>query len=424
MSMARELAKYSKQPSLILPRLKRMVLSPLGSRFARAWVRLAGRERLRKGKNIFIFGAFGGRRYGDNSAVFFEYMASSYPGIDCYWVMREDAYREREKKGNFPPLPGRFLFKDRFRTHLMTLIADAHIYSHGRYDVTDYPKNRLAGVIDVMLNHGLTALKRKAPGPAQPVSVNAAKADLLIASSAGEARIKNEEWGIPREKIVITGQPRDDRLLSGRGEILANGKTILYMPTWRSWNAREFSLRKSDFYRQIKAFLEDSGLSEYLVEKGICLQLYVHMWMREFFEEFKRDFSMQGIEILAQDNDLQTTILESSLLITDYSSICWDFLLLDKPVLFYQFDRDEYIRHTGSYIDLEKDLFGPVALTAGEAASWTKRFVESGFSATPFRGEMNRMKEFAFAFQDGKNCERLARAILERCPAKNLQPTE
>lgn len=195
-------------------------------------------------------------------------------------------------------------------------------------------------------------------------------------------------------------------------------RKILYMPTWRDWNSRKISLRGSDFFDQIKMFLIDSQLGEYLNENGIKLQFYVHMWMREFLDDFRESFSMKNIEILDQNLDLQKVILESSLLITDYSSVCWDFLFLDKPVLFYQFDLDKYLQHTGSYIDMRKDLFGPVAYNSEEAVSWVRYFTETNFSTALFQKKMEEGKDFAFAYRDGKNCERLAKAISDRLHIK------
>jgi CDP-glycerol glycerophosphotransferase (TagB/SpsB family) len=420
MSALREVIKYVKNPIPILPRLVKKVLSPISYLAAKFFVLLVGRERLNKRRNKVLFGAFGGRRYGDNSAAFFEYVISEYPEVDCYWVIREDSYRERRKRKDKPPVPpDRILLKDSFRANVMALIADIYVYSHGRYDVTDYPKIDVRGVFEVMLGHGITALKRtdmKTTVSGELIAVHSGDADLVVASSTMEAAIKITEWGIPEEKIVICGLPRHDRLLSRRGEARAERKRILYMPTWRSWNARRISMGKSGFFREIESFLKDPRLNECLKGNNIHIQLYVHMWMREFFEEFKKRLPLGGIEIVDQEDDLQDLILKSALLITDYSSVCWDYLLLDKPVLFYQFDVEEYLVHTGSYIDLKKNLFGPVARNVDEAVSWVRSLVETGFSTDPFRAEMERMKAFAFAYTDGKNRERLAMAISDRYP--------
>jgi CDP-glycerol glycerophosphotransferase len=413
-SMVRELIKYSKHPDKIFPRLWDKLLFPLNCLFARIWIRFRGREALRQGRCIFLFGGFGGRRYEDNSAAIFEHMLANHPEIDSYWVIRKDCFLGRQTSRKIPD-ESRVVFKESFRANLLALIADAYIYSHGRYDITDYAPSETPLVLNIMLDHGFTALKRttmtRLPS-GKAVAEAAIALDLIAASSAREAEIHNREWGIPREKIAITGLPRHDRLYALAKKAQEKRGSILFMPTWREWNSRSISLSRTGFFRQIEEFLVESTLAGYLDRRGIRIQFYVHMWMREFFEEFRKRFSLQAVEVLDQETDLQEVLVNSSLLVTDYSSICWDFLLLDKPVLFYQFDRDEYIQHTGSYINLEKDLFGPVARTASEAASWVRYFVESGFSTVSFLRKMEEMKNFAFAFQDGRNCERVAGAII------------
>lgn len=419
MSLAREVLKYAKHPGKILPRLKDKVLGILSFFLAKAWVRLRGPDALRNGRPLFLYGAFGGRRFDDNSAAFFEYMVANHPEIDSYWVIRKDCFHGKVQGR---PLPDRkrVAFKDTFRGNVLALLADVFVYSHGRYDITDYRKGDTPRALSVMLDHGFTALKKtfmvRLPS-GETVAEAALDLDLIASGSAAEAKIHEREWGIPPEKIAVTGLARYDRLFSLARARTAPPRNILYMPTWREWNSRKVSLSGTEFFRQARAFLTDRALGECLAQNGRTLQLYVHMWMREFFEDFEKGFSLENIEILDQDTDLQEAIAASALLVTDYSSVCWDFLFLDRPVLFYQFDRDDFLEHTGSYLDLGKDLFGPVAVSAEEASAWVRKFVAEGFSATPYRPRMEEMKAFAFVQRDGRNCERLARAVLSRRPA-------
>lgn len=422
MSMFREAIKYSKHPEKILPRLRDKVLSKLNFFSAKIWLKLKGREALRQDRQIYLFGGFGGRRYGDNSSVIFEYMLHNHPDVKSYWVMRKDCFFENKTDREMPDKVN-IIFKDSFKANLLTLIADAYIYSHGRYDITDYKKSDNPFCVNVMLDHGFTALKKPTGGKSSS-DIDASRIltelDFIAASSAGEAKIHNTEWGIPIEKIEITGLARHDRLYHLESTTRPTGKNILYMPTWREWNSRKISLSKSDFFNQIRLFLIDSTLGDYMNEKGIKLQFYVHMWMREFLDDFKESFSLKNINVLDQNTDLQKIILESSLLITDYSSVSWDFLFLDKPVLFYQFDLEKYLQHTGAYIDMRKDLFGPVAYNSEDAVSLVRHFIETDFSTTPFQKQMEAGKDFAFAYKDGKNCKRLAEAINKHLNAKNF----
>jgi len=414
-----EVSKYVKHPYLIVPSLKLHLKSLAFPWLAKLWVKMKGREALRRGHLIFLFGHSGGRSYGDNSAVLFEHMITTHPKIDCYWVMREDAFKEHKKNGG-RRIPGKVLFMGSFRANVMALLAHAYIYTHGRYDVTDYSKKDTPDVIDVLQGHGICAMKRKISkkriGESHAIVGCAKDADLIAASSQTEGDIKCKQWGIPRDKIVVTGLPRYDRLSRLKNEIKER-KSILYMPTWRDWEAKAVSLHSTSYFKNVKAFIIDSGLNEYLKEKGYSLLVYVHIRMRDFFDSLKQLLS--NVQVLSPNVDLQDVILSSSMLVTDYSSICWDFLYLDKPVIFFQFDLEKYIEHRGAYLDLKKDLFGPVAYTPEKATLLVKYIVDSGFSTEKWNKKREEMKRFAFDYQDGRNCERLAQKIFERLKTAN-----
>ncbi|HQQ11327.1 MAG TPA: CDP-glycerol glycerophosphotransferase family protein [Synergistales bacterium] len=413
-SLKREALKYVKNPVKIIPRLAAKIAEPFNRFFALIRVRVRGVEEIRAGRRIFLFGAFGGRCYGDNSAALFEHMVEHHPEVDSYWVMRKDVYTEYMKSDNIP-FPGKVVFKGSFRANILALIAEVHVYSHGHYDVTDYPEKILEKTRLLLLGHGVTALKKKtfkSRESGHEIAGMAATADFVIAVSEQEVRIKNEEWHIPLEKIILTGLPRYDRLLRLDLKAEKSRNRILYMPTWRDWNSRRLSLEGSEFFSQIRDFLVTSGLDDYLHEKGVRLNFYVHMWMREFFDDFTKEFDLQSVNLLPQSIDLQKIIVDSSLLITDYSSVCWDFLFLDKPVLFYQFDLDEYEKKRGAYLDLKKDLFGPVAYDAASAVDLVRQFVENGYETEKYRDQMDRMLKWAFAFRDDGNCERICKHIL------------
>ena len=67
------------------------------------------------------------------------------------------------------------------------------------------------------------------------------------------------------------------------------------------------------------------------------------------------------------------------MLITDYSSVCWDVLYQDKPSLFYQFDIDKYNEAHGSYIDMDTELFGDRAKTQEQLLDRLEETVQNDF---------------------------------------------
>ena len=61
---------------------------------------------------------------------------------------------------------------------------------------------------------------------------------------------------------------------------------------------------------------------------------------------------------LDKDVTLADEITSSIANITDYSGVAMDFMYMNRPILFYQFDIDKYKNEVGSYIDLDKEMFG------------------------------------------------------------------
>ena len=100
-------------------------------------------------------------------------------------------------------------------------------------------------------------------------------------------------------------------------------------------------------------------------------------------------------------------MMRCKLLITDYSSVCWDVYYMNKPILFYQFDYDLYNKVHGSYINMEKDLFGYRSLTMDKLLDDFENAIKNNFKQPK---EFDEMRESTFAFTDKNNS---ARIVLE-----------
>ena len=92
------------------------------------------------------------------------------------------------------------------------------------------------------------------------------------------------------------------------------------------------------------------------------------------------------------------------MMITDYSSACWDAYYLEKPILFYQFDLKQYNETNGSYIDMEKDLFGDCCTKQNELVRLIREYAENGFRE---KETYTAMRENLFVARDHDNCKRI-----------------
>lgn len=262
--------------------------------------------------------------------------------------------------------------------------------------------NRVSSVMrkkkTYFLQHGVTALKRVdgifgAHG-SSPMT-------YFCATSQYEQDIITENFGYDKDHAPITGFTRWDVL---EDKSTPDEKIILVMPTWRSWleekTAEEFS--NSDYFRQYSEFLGNRELGDYLKETDTKLIFYIHPKFKDYLGEF--NVSEENIELIPFGSEpLNEIMMKCSMLVTDYSSVCWDVYYQGKPVLFFQFDYDKYMEVHGSYMDMEKELFGPRFMNCNDLIQAIKEKVESGF-AEDENAKAKRMEYFAYI--DNNNSKR------------------
>jgi CDP-glycerol glycerophosphotransferase (TagB/SpsB family) len=164
----------------------------------------------------------------------------------------------------------------------------------------------------------------------------------------------------------------------------------------------------------VRAFLLHPDLEALLARHGAVMDVHLHVIMRRRAASLARDLAgLSQVRVAPPEVELQGALARSRLLITDYSSVAWDSLYLDRPVLFFQFDVEEFNARRGAHIDLD-DLFGPVAREAHEAVAMVGQFLAHDFDAALYRARMDHWQGKAFRYRDTRNCERVVEAILGR----------
>ena len=171
-------------------------------------------------------------------------------------------------------------------------------------------------------------------------------ADLMIATSDKVKGYFNSAFG--SKKIEVTGYPRND-IISNPNlyrkylmfeqniiESLTTKKTILYAPTFRDTDRFE---RKTP--------IEWERLNNLLKKNDTTFLIKLHR--HDYSMIMKENYS--HIRVLDNESDMYPLFSNVDLLITDYSSIFFDFLLTDKPVLFYPYDIDDYLTMDRSMYD-------------------------------------------------------------------------
>lgn len=228
--------------------------------------------------------------------------------------------------------------------------------------------------------------------------------------------IINGNYGYSKEKVWLTGFPRFDLLYANEQ------KKITLMPTWRRylmgsvddqkgvWKTLQ-SFKDSQYYRFYSSLLNSNKLLDKLEECGYTLQFFVHPNLRLAGVQFPTDVRVKCLDTQTSYREIYA---ESALVITDYSSAAFDFAYMRKPLIYCQFDKQEFFagEHVckQGYFDYERDGFGEVTYDLKSTIDLIIDYVEHDCKLKPVYRE--RIDRF-FAFNDKNNCQRVLDKILE-----------
>jgi CDP-glycerol glycerophosphotransferase (TagB/SpsB family)/glycosyltransferase involved in cell wall biosynthesis len=233
----------------------------------------------------------------------------------------------------------------------------------------------------------------------------------------------NESFKVDRTIFEVTGVPRNDLLLEGRQEgkralyamlfnkqISEDSKIVFYMPTYRNVgfsNRMDTNLSRENIFGFDQ--YDSDNFNHFLNENKIELIVKLHPAEENIFKT--RFTNAENIhlltnDILTQNNiDLYELVGTSDLLMTDYSSIYFDYLLIDNPIIFLPLDLNEYENNRGFLIDsYEEWTPGPKVTTQDELQhSLMKSITDKHL----FSNERKKIKDLVHAYQDSNSSERI-----------------
>ena len=188
---------------------------------------------------------------------------------------------------------------------------------------------------------------------------------LIVTTSDKEKEYIDKTYNYPEEITQSLGFPRYDNLTNDRK------KVIIYMPTWRSYlNNDEEAFKNSDFFKIMKEFLNDKKLHELLNENGYSLKFKPHPELFKYMDLFDLDENVK----ISTDEPYQQLFREGSILISDFSSVLFDFAYLKKPIIYYQ-PRDDHQYEEG-YFNYENMGFGKVTKYKEELINIIREYIE------------------------------------------------
>lgn len=377
------------------------------------WISRIARER--RDPLCWIFGAWHGGKYDDNSRYLFEYVNHNFPTIEAYWLSDDsDIIREVRSHGYYAELtssPMGIALQKR---------AGFAFYTNGIDDFSYKPK--MTGAEIVALWHG--AIGQKNTWHMNDHSTGFIRwlksvkshlfewvyRDFTCAVSSYCSNLKEQAFLIKPGTIHITGQPRNDRLLQrAREERSSDTYTILYMPTHGL--GREKLIEEA-----VISFCTEPMWSRMLVENNARIVVKLH-----YLSEVDANLGNDCVSIL-RGNTQQSTqdiLAEADMLITDYSSCAIDYALIGRPVLLYTPDIVEYTKqqdigsdwlnlYMKAGIDDILDLFGMIEAQISGRTCYMR--------VTEWINEKYLDKETLSADPDNPFCASTIKAIVEQYP--------
>lgn len=323
-------------------------------------------------KRIILFESNLGRNYSGNPRFIYEELVAR--GLDkvyqCYFILEDTGITlpGNARKVRRISLPYFYLFSKagiwvsdtRMPTYLRKRKAAVYIQTwHGT------PLKKLALDLEQMTMAGekdLEDYKKK-------FLKNSRTWDYLISQNSYSTHIFRRAFGFEKEILEI-GYPRNDILINrnnpqsineikGKLGLPADKKFILYAPTWRDNEHHghlSYKFSSKIDYDYLKQKLEKDYIiiikAHYLVGEHLDISRY-----ENFLYQFDASY------------DIAELYLISDLLVTDYSSVMFDFSLLKRPMLFYTYDLEQYKdKLRGFYFDFMEEAPGPIVLTNEQLA--------------------------------------------------------
>jgi len=294
-------------------------------------------------RNLWVFGEWFGEGYVDNSRVLFEYVSQSCPEIDAVWITQQAEIVTRVRSLGFRAEKAYGV-----RGYWTCLRAGMSFVSTSHADLNRFvrPMACLNLWHGIALKHVLFDFDHGTSNASLLWRVwekvfpfdNASQRMPMVVSSEGERQRMARAFKLDPDLVYITGLPRNDALVRG-GKSRQGAAKIVYLPTRRDGGRGDV----------LWWLLRDQAQIEAELEK-LDAELYIKL-------HFHHDVSvLSGSErlrpIIDLEFDLYEFLSDVDVLVTDYSSVMFDFLLSGNPIVLAAFDLDHYLMNEGGmYFD-------------------------------------------------------------------------
>lgn len=307
-------------------------------------------------KKRIMFESMWGAKYSCNPRFLYEYIDANHPEYECIWSLNDEHTPIKGKGKRVRRNSLKYLY---YLATSKYLVNNVNFHNH-------YVKRNGQVFIQTMHGTPLKTLGLDVPGDFHTTQEEekyikkcnywdylTVQSDFVSEISKKCFLYKKEflPFGYPRTDILYSkNNPDDISKLKKKMGIPLDKKVILYAPTWRIKNTFDLMLNLDSLKKKLS--------DEYV----LILRLHhfsVKGWIQPEQDDFVYDFSKY--------DSVEELYLVSDLLITDYSSVMFDYAVLDRPIIIFAYDLEEYgDKLRGFYIDIEEDKPGPIVYTSRE----------------------------------------------------------
>ena len=358
----------------------------------------------RRDRNLWVFGAWFGNKFSDNPKYLFLYCLKH--GKNVAWITRNpDVFKEMSEQG----LP--VYMHDTKEAVSICRKAGYCICCTG---VEDASRSHLGGAVFINLWHGVPLKKIVYDDIYSKVTVKQKIYQIITAipfrkeyyfsTSNQVSRIYRSCFATDEKHIIQIGQVRNDMFFDGSLKRIHYSdvdykKLLVYMPTHRNEGQTEINLERIFDLEDLNDFCKENGLL-FLIKKH-----YYH-------QNEKTDLSAYSniIDYTSLPCDTQELLFNADILVTDYSSCYIDYLLLDRPIVFYNYDYEEYLKKDREmYYNYEDVTPGGKAENYYEFRAALKKALNGNEA---FCTEHNRVKNLFYSKENqGPVCKKTIEAI-------------
>lgn len=388
---------------------------------------------VKKDPSLWVFSGFQKRGYMDNSKYFYEYVLEFHPEIRAVWLTLDQTVFDQLREEGKPVMM--------MRTRACRkLVSRAAIGVTDHYRMSDY--DAFSGLNDrlkiVQLWHGVGLksigdLKNtNVPGvmfcdDILPQPEDAGRVRFLkklkyvrhayyrelferyfMLVCPGRERVEQiaKPWNIPEEQCFFSGHPRNLPLHQAAKR--PHGNDILYAPTYR-WDVQG----EKQLIRQIEEAGERIQEVMTRVDGTMVIRLHPHTWRNYSgrLGQLEDKFSRIRID---REPDIYPTLANYAVVISDYSSIAYDFILLDRPVVFFNYDFDGFIkREVGLNYDYDQYSPGTQTKTWQETLEAVEAYLADPEKDGAWRRKI-RDEFYDMSVNDENNSQRIVEEIKRR----------